>query len=96
MMRPLLALLLARTAEAIAPADGADTHLDRARLHLGLALLDMSDALLGLPPWVDVVRVYLEPVAASDEVLEVSDVDHATGTVMFRAVPRPNARGGVS
>ena len=56
--RPLLALLLARTAEAIAPADGADTRLDRARLHLGLALLDMSDALLGLPPWVEVVRVY--------------------------------------
>lgn len=95
-MRPLLALLLARTAEAIAPADDADTRLARARLHLGLALLDMSDALLGLPPWVDVMRVYLEPVAASDEVLEVSDVDHATGTVTFRAAPRHNARGGAA
>jgi hypothetical protein len=61
-MRPLLALLLTYLADALAPADSdPDTRMVRARLYLGLALLDVADALLDRPAWVDVVRVYATP-----------------------------------
>lgn len=85
MIRPILSLLLVRVAQAIAPADGEDTRLARACIHLGLALLDMSDALLGLPPWVEVIRVYTAP-----------EYDAPPSTLRSAEAPPTNSRGGAA
>ena len=86
MIRPILATLLARVAQALAPdCDAPDTRLARARRHLGLALLDASDALRGLPPWVEVARAYTTP----------SD-DAPPSTLRSAEAPPTNSRGGAA
>jgi len=85
-LRPRLATLLARVAHAIAPdLRGPETLLARVRLHVGLALLDASDRLRGLPPWVEVARAYTTP----------SD-DAPPSTLRSAEAPPTNSRGGAA
>lgn len=72
MIRPLLALALARAADAVVPKREATSLVDRARWRLALALIDATLRVEGRGPLVDALADLSEPPPSTLRSAEVN------------------------